>query len=226
MMRKILILTAALIALVAVPALAAKSNEAIKRNNFGAELVKQGKLDEAIVEFQRAVELDPDYTAAHLNLGYVYERSGRIEESITEYRKTIALEPTNFSACNNLGVLYDKKGLYDEAISSFEQALRVDPANATVLRNLENAKKNKSIVDEREARITEAKKQAEARPKDPQAVYNLARVLASFGQYDEALQWLAKALQLGFDDFGFMKADPALASLRGDPRYVSLLKGR
>ena len=110
-MKKILILTAALIALVAVHALAAKSNEAIKRNNFGAELVKQGKLDEAIVEFQRAVELDPDYTAAHLNLGYVYERSGRFEESITEYRKTIALEPTNFSACNNLGVLYDKKGL-------------------------------------------------------------------------------------------------------------------
>jgi tetratricopeptide (TPR) repeat protein len=60
----------------------AKSEEAVKRNNFGAELLKQGRLEEAIREFQRAVEVDPTYAAAAFNLAYAYDRGGRIEERL------------------------------------------------------------------------------------------------------------------------------------------------
>jgi tetratricopeptide (TPR) repeat protein len=205
---------------------AARSEEAIKRNNFGADLLKQGKLDEAVLEFRRAIEIDPTYAAAHLNLGYAYERGGRLDEAIGAYRKAIQLEPGALFAHNNLGVLYDKKALYDEAIAAFERALRIDPSNAMVLKNLENARKNKAIIQEREARIAEARKQVEARPTDSRAAYNLARVYASLDEKEQALQWLAKAVERGFDDFGFLKADPALAGLRGDPRFASFLEGR
>lgn len=204
----------------------AGSNEAIKRNNFGAELLQQGRPEEAITEFQRAVEVDPEYAAAHLNLGYAYDRQGQIEEAVAEYRKAIELEPGNVFAHNNLGVLYNKKGLYDEAIAEFEKALRLDPVNATVLRNLENAKKNKATVQEREKRFAQAWKEVEARPNDLKASYNLARLYALYGEKDQALEWVARALELGFDDFAFLKADPALAGLRGDPRFTRFLEGR
>jgi hypothetical protein len=49
----------------------AASNETIKRNNFGAELVKQGRLDEAIVEFQSAVQADPRNAAAQIGRAHV-----------------------------------------------------------------------------------------------------------------------------------------------------------
>lgn len=201
----------------------AKSDEAIRRNNFGAELLKQGRVEEAIGEFRRALELDPGYTAARLNLAYAYERGDRIDEAISEYKKALEQEPKNVLGQNNLGVLYDKKGLYDQAVAAFEQALRVDPSNATIQANLESARKNMAVVQEREARIAEARKQVEAKPKDPRAAYGLARVYASFDRKEPAFEWLARALALGFDDLDFVRNDPVLSGLRADPRFQRLL---
>jgi tetratricopeptide (TPR) repeat protein len=204
----------------------AASNEAIKRNNFGAELVKQGRLDEAIKEFQSAVQADPQYAAAQLNLAFTYDRLGRADEAIVAYKKAAELDPSNGTTLNNLGVLYMKKEMYDEAIAALERGLKADQANTTLQKNLEIAKKNRDNLAEREARIAKARKQAAAQPKDPQAAYNVARVYAAFDMPDPALEWLGKALQLGFDDLRYAREDPALAGLRTDPRFTRLLENR
>jgi len=226
MTTKAFAVLAMLVVLLAVGHAHARSEEAIKRNNFGADLLKQGRLDEAIAEFQRAVEVDPAYAAAQFNLGYAYQRRDRIDDAIAQYKKALQLEPGNVLGLNNLGVLYDKKGLYDEAIATYEQALRIDPANATVQGNLANARKDKATIQEREARIADARKETDARPKDPRAAYNLARVYAALDMKEQALEWLSKALGLGFDDIGFLRDDPALAGLKNDPRLTRLLEGR
>lgn len=204
----------------------AASNEAIKRNNFGAELVKQGRLDEAVKEFQSAVQADPQYAAAHLNLAFTYDRLGRADEAIVAYQKAAELDPSNGTTLNNLGVLYMKKEMHDEAIATLERGLKADQANPTLQKNLETAKKNRDNLTEREARIASARKQASAQPKDPRAAYNVARVYAAFDMPDAALEWLGKALQLGFDDLRFAREDPALAGLRTDPRFTRLLESR
>jgi len=204
----------------------AASNEAIKRNNFGAELVKQDRLDEAAKEFQSAILADPRYAAAHLNLAFTYDRLGRADEAILAYKKAAELDPSNGTVLNNLGVLYIKKEMYDQAISVLEQGVKVDQANPTLQKNLEIAKKNRDNLTEREARIANAQKQTAAKPKDPQAAYNLARVYAAFDMPDPALEWLGKALQLGFDDLRFAREDPALTGLRTDPRFTRLLESR
>ncbi len=221
-----LIFIALWVSMLGVPAVHAGSDEAVQRNNLGASLLQQGKMEEAIAEFRKAVTLDPKYTGAQLNLAYAYDRQGRIAEALAQYQTVIALEPENLFAQNNLGVLYDKQGRYDEAIAAFEQVLQIDPSNATALQNLENAKRSNGIVQEREERFAQARKEVEARPDDPRAAYNLGRLHASFDEKDQALEWLAKALELGFDDLKFLKDDPALASLRDDPRFTGLLEGR
>lgn len=204
----------------------AASEEAVQRNNLGASLLQQGKIEGAVAEFQKAVDLDPKYAAAHLNLAYAYDRQGQADMAIARYQKVIDLQPENLFAHNNLGVLYDKQGRYQEAIAAFEQALQIDPSNATALQNLENAKKSRGIVEEREERFAQARKEVEARPDDPRAAYELGRLHASYGEKDQALEWIAKALELGFDDFKFLKDDPALASLRDDPLFRDLVEGR
>jgi tetratricopeptide (TPR) repeat protein len=211
----------------------AASNETIKRNNFGAELVKQGRLDEAIVEFQSAVQADPRNAAAQMNLAVTYDQLGRADEAIAAYKKAAELDPGKATTFNNLGVLYAKKGLNDDAIQAFEQGLKVEPTNPTLQKNLETAKqnletskKNRDLLQERETRIAEARKQVEARPKDARAAYSLARVYASFDMQEQAFEWLGKALQLGFDDIRFVREDPVLAGLRGDPRFTRLLESR
>ena len=227
-MRKALcsaaVLTIAL--LVAGTAALAASDEAIKRNNFGAELVKQGRLDEAVTEFQSAIRSDARYAAAHANLAYTYDRLGRGDEAIAAYKETVAIDPKNAIAFNNLGVLYVKKDSYDEAIQAFEQGLKADPSSALLQQNLASAKRNRDILKEREVRIADARKKSDAAPKDPRAAYDVARVYASFDMQDQAFEWLEKSLQMGLDDTKFVREDPVLLGLRRDPRFARLMEGR
>jgi len=227
-MRKTLSIAAVLVITVFVAGTAAlaASNEAIKRNNFGAELVKQGRLDEAVTEFQAAIQSDGQYAAAHANLAYMYDRLGRTDEAIAAYKNVVALDAKNAVAFNNLGVLYVKKESYDEAIQAFEQGLKADPSNALLQQNLASVKKNRDILKEREVRITDARKKADAAPKDPRAAYDVARVYASFDMQDQAFEWLEKSLRLGLDDIKFVREDPVLLGLRRDPRFARLLEGR
>jgi superkiller protein 3 len=199
--------------------------DAVRRNNVGAEFLKQGKLAEALAEFRQAVTADPTYAAAWRNLGFALDKAGQLDEAVTAYQKAVALEP-EVNAYNNLGVLYDKKERYADAIQEFEKALKLSPGNATVQKNLEQARQNQGILQERQARIAQAKQEAEARPRDPRAAYSLARVYASFDDKDNALTWLAKALQLGYDDLDFVRTDPVLAGLRTDPRFGQVLEQR
>ena len=205
------------------PALIA-SEHAVERNDIGARLLEQGKVDAAIAEFKSALSLDPKYFPARLNLAYSYERADRIEDAMKAYREAINFQPRNFFAHNNLGVLYDKKGLHDDAIREFETALAIEPDNAMALKNLETARKNQAAIKAREAQILQAERDAQAKPNDPQASYNLARVYAFYGKKELAYEWLTKALKLGYKEIGYLRSDPALNSIREERDFQLLLR--
>ncbi len=201
----------------------AESEEAMELNGEGAKLVEQGKMEEALEAFQKAVRLDSNDAVARLNLAYTYDRQGRNEEAIAEYQRAIGLSPSNLLAYNNLGVLYDKMGHYDEAIGEFQRALEIDPTDANALKNLENAKKSKGIIEEREGQIAELRREIEAHPDNPMALYKLGRLYAFYDKKDQAIEWINKALEKGYDDLDYIKIDPALEKLRGDPRFEKML---
>jgi tetratricopeptide (TPR) repeat protein len=201
----------------------AVSDEAAERNNAGAKLIEQGKLDAAIAAFQKAIGLDPTYLPARLNLAYAYEKANRLDEAINAYRQAIDAQPQSFFAHNNLGVLYDKKGLYDAAIAEFETALQIETDNTMARKNLDIARKNKSTTEKRESQVLRAEKEAQAKPKDPYASYNVARLHAYYGNKDAALQWLARAIKQGYKDLAYLKVDPAFSGLREDRNFEQLL---
>ena len=226
MKTRLIAVVIAVYSLLAAARVGSGSEETGEPSNRGVELLKQGKVDEALGHLLKAVEMDPQDQEARLNLAHAYERQGRVEEAIVQCQKAVELNPRNPVAHNNLGVLYDRKGLYDEAIREFETVLQIDSRSPSGLRNLETAKKNQAIIQEREKQITQAVKEAEVYPESPIAAYKLARLHAFSGKKDQALEWLARALQLGFNDFGYLKVDPALQGLRDDADYLWLLRGR
>ncbi len=201
----------------------AASEGAVERNKIGAKLLEQGKLDAAITEFQQSVRLDAKYFPARLNLAYAYEKMNRIDEAIDAYRKAIDAQPQSFFAHNNLAVLYDKQGLYDSAIAEFETALQIETDNSMARKNLDIARKNKSTTEKREGEVLRAEKDAQAKPNDPRAAYNVARLHAYYGNKDAALQWLAKSIKLGYNDLAYLRADPAFSGLREDRDFEQLL---
>ncbi len=95
--------------------------------NLGVFYQSQGRLDEAVREYQTVVRLAPGYTEAHNNLGRLYEISGRLGEALKEYQTAMELDSGSATIRNNLGYLYVKLKRPDEAKTEFQAALKINP---------------------------------------------------------------------------------------------------
>jgi Flp pilus assembly protein TadD len=202
------------------------ADAAAQQNARGAALLKDGKLEEATVELQKAAEAAPTSAVIQSNLGYAYDKQGQVEEAVAAYRKALELDPANTIVRNNLANLYSKQGLYDDAARELEDLVQRDPSDATAKTNLEGVLKNKAVMQQRQDQISSALQAAAAKPADPQAAYAAARVYARLGDTDQALTWLNKALDLGYDQFDYLSLDPSLVNLTKDPRFLKLLEER
>jgi Flp pilus assembly protein TadD len=111
-------------------------NVAFAHNNLGNILVKQARVDEAIEQFNKALEFDPADAKAHNNLGLALVRLGRLDQAESHYRKAVELNPRYFKAYENLGAVYLQTERLDEAIASLKAALEIQPAEAKALNDL------------------------------------------------------------------------------------------
>jgi len=102
----------------------------------GADYGLKGMYDEAIAEFKRAIEINPNYALAHSNLGNAYDEKGMYDVAIAEYKIAIEINPNYALAHNNLGGVYGKKGMYDEAIAELKRAIEINPNFAEAHSNL------------------------------------------------------------------------------------------
>jgi superkiller protein 3 len=202
------------------------ADAAAQQNARGAALLKDGKFEEAVAELQKAADAAPTSAVIQSNLAYAYDRQGKTEEAVAAYRKALELDPKNTIVRNNLANLYSKQGLYEDAAREYEDLVQRDPGNTAAKANLDAMVKNKTVLQERKEQTSSALQGADSKPKDPQAAYNAARVYARLGDADQALSWLNKALDLGYDQFDYLSLDPSLVNLKKDPRFLKLLEER
>jgi len=125
-------------------------------NNLGNALRDTKQLDEAIVEFQRAVELKPESADIHRNLGTALYDKGRFDEAIAAHRQAIHLKPDYAEAYSNLGIALTDAGQLDEAMAAYWQAIRFKPGFAEAYSNLGNALRGIGQLDEAIAAYREA----------------------------------------------------------------------
>lgn len=110
--------------------------------NRGAELLEQGKANEAIGHLERAYQLDSESVPAQINLGGAYVMAGRHGEAVPLLEAARDAEPQNIMIWINLGAAYLGNPILStpqrqmRAISAFEQALELDPAAPNVHYNL------------------------------------------------------------------------------------------
>ncbi len=93
-------------------------------------------VEEAVVAYERALEIDPSHSDAHLNLGRLLHESDRLEDAETHYRAAVAADPESARAVYNLGVVLEDRGTRAEAVESYQRALLLDPALAVAHYNL------------------------------------------------------------------------------------------
>jgi tetratricopeptide (TPR) repeat protein len=113
------------------------SENAWAQNNLGYALALQGKREEAIARFQKAININ-NPADAHYNLGIMLASQGKLDEAINQFRESIHISPGYAKAHNNLGNALLYQGRLDEALASYREALRLNPDYAMAQENLKN----------------------------------------------------------------------------------------
>ncbi len=96
----------------------------VKKGNYRLE---DGLYEQALSEFTRALEKNPEHVQAHLGLAITYMQMERPDDARAEFEKTIALAPDLAAAYANLGILYDRAGKYQLALANYRKSLSLDP---------------------------------------------------------------------------------------------------
>jgi tetratricopeptide (TPR) repeat protein len=161
--------------------------------NLGACLCETGgDIDEAILHYRLAVELDPQYALAHHNLGVALYRCSRIDEAQTQYRQALAIDPNYADACNSYGLLLENRGAVVQALAYYRKALELKAGSKEAYTNLGN-------VLHRQGRAAEAvasyRNALQIDPHYAEAHYNLAIVLNGQGRTEEAMAHYGQAIE-------------------------------
>jgi len=117
-------------------ALACTSRNSVAHNNIGYVLYQKGDVEDAIKQYDQALEINPNYAQAHFNLGVVHLKRGEVDDAIAEYDHALAIMPDYMEAHFDLGTALALKGNLDGAIAQYQQVLKMQPDYAEANYNL------------------------------------------------------------------------------------------
>ena len=104
-----------------------RANLALAYHYRGAEYLKTDRYDDAIVDLDRAIALEPRLPAAYSDRGIAYRKKGDYEKAIAEYSAAIEIWPNWHDWYFNRGLAYAAMGRHNEAIADFGKALFFKP---------------------------------------------------------------------------------------------------
>ena len=170
---------------------AKRPNNSRGHDNLGIALANQGRLDEAVVHYSEALQLDPRFPERpHRNLGDALVSQGKFDEAVMHYWKALQLDPSSAETHNNLGVALASQGKFADAIVHYSQALKLNPNNTEAQNNLRVALVGQGNLADAIVHYS---------PSSAEAHRNLGDVLASQGKFDEAISHYSESLRLNTD---------------------------
>ncbi|MEC9465004.1 MAG: tetratricopeptide repeat protein, partial [Myxococcota bacterium] len=155
-------------------------------NARGIELADRGWYEEAIREFHKAIELDPNSAHAHDNLGTVLAEKGLLLEALEEFVKATQLDPTSATTHHYLASFLASHGA-DLAIAQYRRAIACEF-------EFPDAHLNLAITLADNGRLEEALRELEVAhvqaPDDPVIEHELACCLIDLDRHPDAIAHL------------------------------------
>jgi len=184
-------------------------------------LLAFGQFDRAIAEGRRAVELDPLSLIINADLGQDHFIARRYDEAVAQLRKTIEMDPRFYLAHWVLGQVLQLKGQLNEAIAEYRKAVELsdDPSVLALLGQAYARAGQREEAQRILARLTE-----EAKSRYVHA-YSFALMFLALGDKERAIDEMERAYRERASlDVYWVKVDPMLDDLRGNPRFEALVQ--
>jgi tetratricopeptide (TPR) repeat protein len=163
---------------------------------LGYVLAKEGKTDEAIAHYEKAIGIRPEFAMAHNNLGIALARQRRADEAIDEFETALRLSNNTADIHYNLGFELAEQNRLDEAIVQYNIALDLEPDYAPAFSKRGDAHLRQGRINEAIADYTRA---LALRPRFVEALNNLGMALVNQGKYDEGIARYRDALRIQAD---------------------------
>jgi tetratricopeptide (TPR) repeat protein len=180
-------------------------NSEYLQNKLGITYSQLKYYPEATAAFTRAIGLNPKYPFAYNNLGTVYFAMGEKRHAERYFKKAIGTNSQIASFHINLGSLYMERNKYDKGMEEWKKGLALDPGVMS---------KSDSIS------------LAAPADKGRQAgrAFLMARLFASQGDADRAIDHLQAAFNNGFTDFAAILAEKDFDPIRQNDRFIAFMK--
>ncbi len=154
--------------------------------------MRHGRHEDAVSEYQFALQLEPGSSEALRGLAGAYRVAGKTSEAEATYKTAIARSPEYWGGHSDLGVFYNLIGRYADAEASFRKALALVPDSYAAYNNLGGVLYNMGRIDDA---IAMSRKSLELRP-SPETYSNVGTIEFVRGNYAEAAQYYEKAVAL------------------------------
>ncbi|MEI8054972.1 MAG: tetratricopeptide repeat protein [bacterium] len=169
------------------------SKNAAELHLLGVSLAKQHKYEDAILQYQQVLQLNPDSPATHNNMGNVLYRLGRLQEAKKHYYEAIRLEPGYVDAHCNLSFVLIKQNLNQEAITHLETAIQIQPNYDLPHQQLAHLLQLQGTLDKA---IYHYQISLKNNDNNILAHHNLGVILTNGGKYEKAIPHFKRVLDL------------------------------
>jgi tetratricopeptide (TPR) repeat protein len=183
---------------------------------YATRLASIGRLPEAIAALQKVTAQDPLSAEGWVRLGNCYLGAGLLDLAEAAAKRALDISAEHARAARTLGFAYLLGHRLEEARVAFHRSsnpLFVEMGDAMIEHTLGHAAESQRVLE----RILTS-------PFALGASYQVAQIYAWRGEADRAFEVLGQAFESHDAGLGYLKYDPLLGSLRGDPRYTALLR--
>ena len=179
------------------------------------------KRSQPVDEYTSALELQPDYPDAHVNLGLCLAEMGDHSGAIKAFRTASILDPDDMDALQELSATQIDVGEYAEAIRNLKHVVKKNPKNTDAWIDLGVAHTEQGFFAEAETAFRAA---CASDAKDALCAYHLAALYGAWERFPEALEKLADAILLDPPQVSeWAQSDRIFDPIRETPEFKNLL---